>query len=179
MAQVNLAVVLLKLLGVFCVVRALEHLSVVFFPWTWGAPFLSRLGMFAGAAAPAVVLLIAAAALFRYAESVARRLFPEDKPLPIQAGAPTNQWLILALMVVGVVLLVWQVPANLSQIIVNFAITDVPGDSTIVDNAHRRGWMLLIRTVLQVGAGLYLVLGSRHLAAFLDRYAHRGGSVDR
>lgn len=179
MTQRNLGIVLLKVLGVVCVVKAIEYaatigsfvVSVVVGRETFENPVSSML--------PITIVLLSYLALafllLCRGEVLAAKLFPaEDAAFP-EGADPTDEWYVLAFTLLGVYLLVWYVPFGIAQCVTSFlwspseAAFSTPPPGTV---------QTLIRLAMQLGLGLYLALGARGIVALVRKLRRAGIAGD-
>lgn len=173
MRQRDLSTVLLKVLGVACIIKAVEFaggMLVMILSMALGPHFsLELVDDFLHAVLPLlanlVFLLLPAFVLLRYADVIAERMFPTDASVIPCGARPTNEWYVFALSVIGAILLVWYVPGSIVMCVSNFlhAESEMGGQWTY--SARRYAWQALARGVIQFSLGLYLVLGSRGIVA--------------
>lgn len=173
MNQRSLSTVLFKVLGIFSIIRAMDYAS----PFLWTIlskdfPTSQLFSMETARALPAllavpVLYLVIAFILLRYANKVAARMFPDNSSAIPEDARPRDEWYVLPLTVVGVVLLVWTVPASVATCLYNFAWPVMAKDAPAALQRDMRpyAWKALLRAVMQVGLGLYLVLGARGIIA--------------
>ena len=175
MTQRNLTSVLLKVLGVVCLIKAIDFASITFSLLLSAIPDIPK--AFVGEAAlsflpaitPFIASLVLGFVLIRYAEQYAGRLFPVDEAAFPSDAAPTDQWYVLAFTILGVFLLVWHVPIHLGQLLSDaIQAARNQGDRFAV-TFNAQFWRAVIRVGLQIVAGLYLILGGRGLLALVRK----------
>ena len=170
MTEQRITAIALKVLGVFSIVRSLEYLGQIIGNLAWsGDQILSNMAVFLMGFLPFLFLNAAAFILLRHADALATKLLSSNGNIASPLTAPGEGWYLFAFTVTGVVLLIWDIPANLAQLIANFSIPELEKYPGTHSSAQRGGWILLIRTLIEIGAGLYLVLGSGQLVRMLRK----------
>src|SRR4030095_1868357 len=119
MVPSQVAVLLLRLLGVYCLIRSVETLSQGI-----AVPMPSGQSLGAGWAvaaiiAPAVWLLVCGAVLLRFAKPLGNRLAMDVAPVQGIASQSFERWLAMAFTVAGVTLVAWETPQPILQALVN------------------------------------------------------------
>ena len=105
--------------------------------------------------------------LLRYADVIATKLFPRNASAVPEGTHPTDEWYVLALTVLGVALLVWYLPASIATCVYNFlfsAASDTDLAAQLRGPMRLHAWKALLHIIMQLGLGLYLVLGARGIA---------------
>jgi len=121
MTQRNLTSVLLKVLGVVCIIKAVDFLSQVImilvsmFSHLGKLPVLDYILTLIPVLIPLLFLLIPAFILLRYARQISARFFQDETPAFPGDASPTDRWYVFAFTILGAVLLVWYVPLSLGR----------------------------------------------------------------
>jgi hypothetical protein len=153
----------LKALGVYCIIHALDYIpSIVggFLEFLErNPPIANNTMVIIAVLLPLLLLLAVAFVLIHYSDALAQKLFPSSEPM-----------YALVLAVTGVVLLVWEIPPNVMQIVINLSVAQRLENGTFLRSpAFDGAWKLGILTGLQMTIGLYLVLGSKKVARLLHK----------
>jgi hypothetical protein len=172
MHQSKLASLALKILGIYCIIRFFEFFfsgfsQLAFSFLTPSDNWLSQWAISLSALLPLIFLLTAAFILIRYSDVIAKRLFYKDEPISLSKDGISEGWYVFAFSIIGATLLVWEIPSNLAQIVVNFSIPEIPDHLHIHKEAERAGWILIIHAIIKLGIGLYLVFGAKKISDFL------------
>lgn len=178
MSQRNLTGVLLKVLGVVSIIKAVDFSSnaLVVLSSVLGMhgklSALDILQTFLPTLLPFAIYLLTAFILIRYAEAIAAKLFPIEASAFASDSVPTDEWYVFAFTVLGVILLVWFVPGNIVVSVDSFLRINDESWGQFQPQLWRSAWNMLIRVVLQLGLGLYLILGSRTIVTILRKLRH-------
>ncbi len=176
--QSQLAALLLRLMGVYCLIRSIETLSqglvipaagqVVGSGWAFAAIVVS-----------AAWLLVCAIALLRFAAPLGNLLATApDPPEETSIGESSDRWMAVAFMVAGVVLVVWETPQPLLQAFVNLSIWRSAADSVARDSALDGALFLLGLVLVRVIMGVILVFGAKRIATAILRLRGFPGEKD-
>jgi hypothetical protein len=173
MSQRHLAAVLLRVLGVVCVIRAVDFVSTsvgVLVSSTLDTGFTRDTArMLFPLLTPLVPTLVLALILLRYAGGIAARMFPGQSLAIPEDVHPTDEWYVLALSVLGIVLLVWYLPWNIAQCLVHLVWPLSEMSDQLGRDRRFYGWNALLKIVMQLGLGMYLVLGARGIVGLLRK----------
>jgi len=180
MKQRALAVVLLKLLGVYCLVKIVDYLAqllMMLFQYdahTGLAEFAESLLFLA----PHIVLLGGAAVLlFTLAGKFSRWLIPQtDESLP-DLDPPKRDLYILAFAVAGVLVLIVNVPKHLAFLVNSLLAVRGVDDPDFRRRVMEGTWRNVIMLVLYTAIGLYLIVGGSGLTDRI-RKLHRNKMAD-
>ena len=176
MTEIKVLSFAMKILGLYCFILSINYLSILM-PTISGALFsnLSNLRMNLALFAPSVPLLIAAFVLIRYADGIAKKLFPSDEGSIIAIQGPIIQWYILSSILMGLFLLIKDVPALISWMGSNwsmqFELFEPKDQARIIESRNR----FFVQASIRIPIGLFLVFGSRYIAKVLLKF---GSSSD-
>jgi len=173
MTQRNLGIVLLKVLGVVCVVKAIESAatisSMVVAMTAEGPGGAISVAAMLPFTIPVLSSLAFAFILLCRCEVLAGKLFPaEDAAFP-EGAAPADEWYVFAFTVLGAYLLVWHVPLGLAQCVSNFIVSAAGHGEPFPTTARRHAWEGLFRVAMQLGLGFYLIVGGRGIVALVRK----------
>ena len=167
MSEKKLTSVGLTLIGVYALLRATEYLTQS--PW-WvfafgnaNEEFVSDFFYLLAALVPLMSYLAVSYILIRYSNLIADKLFPESERMQVTFPQEIDLMAII-LTSIGTILLVWQIPPNLAQIIINFSFQGVPEYPTSKLSAVQGGWVLITKTLIQLFFGFFLVVRSKTIA---------------
>lgn len=171
MTEIRLLSLALRIMGVYCSIRALESgvetISVAIV--RVANPSIPTQGMFLAGVLPLLLFLSAACILIGRSESLAQRLSPRGEPKPVGMPSPSSEWYTSALSIIGIFLLIWLVPGSLARLVVNLSVRGDSGNLEIAAQATRGAWVIGIEAVLQTLLVLYLILGSKRIAEILQK----------
>ncbi|MDP2983487.1 MAG: hypothetical protein Q8O92_09185 [Candidatus Latescibacter sp.] len=86
-------------------------------------------------------------------------------------GRVTDDWYVFALTVIGIILVIWQVPMTLSSIAVNltYGLYNESGGHDWQIYMRQQGWALVLQSLIKFALGMYLIFGSRGLVSIIRR----------
>ena len=173
MSQRSLGSVLLKVLGVVCILKAVEFaatsLMLVFACGVGRGHFSETVRGLLPAVTPLVFSLLLAFILLRYADDISAKMFSEDVQAIPEGAHPKDDWYVLAVTVLGISLLIWFVPIKIAQCLSNFFWPVGDTEALFRTDMRPYAWRALLETVMQLGLGLYLVLGARAIVTFVRK----------
>lgn len=167
MTKRDLLAAFLKILGVAYATFAVFNLGTLFMPWEFMGSTVRNNQFWVSLWVSAVFFITVLAIVFvllRWGDGIARKLERDNSPLPPLA---TGEWekplFILSLRVAGVVCLIWGVPGLIYYLaqVIYAAWTNLSG-SGYVDLA----WPYLLRDIVMVVLGAYLLRGGKHVVRF-------------
>ena len=184
MKSKELASVLLKVLGVYCIAQSLPYLgalpvllapqssmaSAAGVPWAMAGPWAVATSILV----PLALLASAAMVLIYFNRQLVDRLFPTAEDPALEGGVLLEELYVLAFVITGVVLLARYVAFNLPAVI--WKITMVWQDYSTLSQMYSRGMLTdAIGLIVSVALGLYLILGGRGIYGLIMKL-RRGGS---
>ena len=171
MNQRKLTSVLLKVLAIVCLILAVNTVAqylpfllqnvlasgIDYLDWTiltiWILP---------------IVQVAIAFILLRYADRIAAKLNPTDSTALPDVGEPTDAWYMFAATIAGIILVVWYVPITLAMCLSNFVLA--PSDNSEFAREIRTStWLRLLKVVMQLALGVYLIVGARTIVALVRK----------
>ena len=175
MTDKSLATILLKLLGVYCIVRAVDFVSQIVrlsLGMALGRPSLSAsewLSLALSWLPSAAILGVLAFVLLRHADALASRLTSVDDSSPVAAGETVRDPFVISMIVAGVVILAWHVPAQVAGVLTNAVYAMKLPDESLRERFASRAWDSGVRGVLYLAVGAFLILGARRIRDIITR----------
>lgn len=109
--------------------------------------------------------------LITRSDAVARRLYPEDAPLPDDGGLGPDEWRRMAFGVVGVLAITSALPRLVQTLYAAIAIRILGGGaSNLGPMLHSRYYAPVVGAVVQLLVGIALVLGTQQMARLWRRF---------
>jgi len=175
MTQRNLAAVLLKVLGVYCIILAVGSTA----PLIGSLRFVGT-GAFASGGPEAIwqfgafligplTHIFMAYLLIAHGEDIAYRIFPEPKTIGAEAVPAIHEWYVLACVLLGILLVVWYVPDGILRCVYDFTYVAKHGSESPDRQFGADRWEVLTRTIMQLALGLLLIFGARNIGRFVVR----------
>lgn len=164
----------LKVLGIYCVIRALDYLPLAGFGLLWDA----RVLMYSPSLVldwiiPLGILLLTSFVLIRHSDNITRRFFPpSDSTIIVFQGAEVQLY-TLAFVFMGSILLIQEIPILLSSLTTMLSAESSPISPDLSVRGKR---IILLQLIFKMPVGLFLVFGSRRIAKFLCNLGR--GSTD-
>jgi hypothetical protein len=164
MTETRLLALALRILGVSTLISLLQYIGQGSTYWIMSQDnqsLVSKTGWFLAGMMPILFSGVISYVLLRFPDQVAKKLTPHGDPISLGNATDFEKLFDLCLRVIGVVLLVWFIPANLVQIVLNFSAHPVTG---VEYELRTGGWNLILRTILQLICGAYLLKGAPGLS---------------
>ena len=172
MSQKRLTEVGVTLLGLYCVIRGLDHLVIdirFVSPLLFSASMLKSLFI---QLLPALSAFVLAGVLLRHARTIATKLFGVEYHVITAERVPLRTWYIAAFSIAGVVLLLWDVFPHSLQGITRF-LFPLPAETASLFGGQTALWWRevfgLAAVTIKACLAISLILGAARLADCISR----------
>lgn len=157
MTETKVLSLALKVLGIYCVVRAIENVTILV------QNLLSTTGFISVA-----LFLAFAFVLIRYSDELSKKLLLSSESRSSVIQGNETQWYILTIGLIGIILLVHTVPSLISSLVIDLGIESSRLSDYMKKELVRLKWFGVLRDVLKIMFGLLLVLAPRRIAQYLS-----------
>lgn len=170
MKIVELLAVGIRILGIYLVLQILMSFSEIYqlYQFTGDAGIAAYPYVLV---AEVIVLGLVAFALIKFPITISRKLIPNDPDEKLNLPNNAEKLIAVAFVVIGVYILTWSVP----DLIFNFLWLAYSHSQDFgYEQNFQEALINQAATILEIGIGLYLVLGSRGLSRVLWLFRNTG-----